>query len=162
QEVVPRPAEAMGSDKAGQRAREARGRQTRLERMERLTPPAPDQQIRIQLKATPTSQLIFQSDGLRIGYGDRQLLQAPAFTVGAGERIAVVGPNGSGKTSLLRVLMNQLRPLQGRVRAGPRVSMRYYDQHLADLDPDTTVVQELQDASGLPEQPLRTFLGRLP
>ena len=161
QEFVARTEEFIRRYKAGQRAREARGRQTRLDRLERLQPPAPDQQIRIQLKATPTSQLIFQSDGLRIGYGERQLLQVPAFSVGAGERIAVVGPNGSGKTSLLRVLMNQLRPQQGRVRTGPRVSTRYYDQHLADLDPNKTVVQELQDAFGLPEETLRTFLGRL-
>src|SRR5256886_663956 len=161
QEYIARTEEFIRRYKAGQRAREARGRQTRLDRLERLQPPAPDQQIRIQLKATPTSQLIFQSDGLRIGYGERQLLQVPAFSVGAGERIAVVGPNGSGKTSLLRVLMNQLRPQQGRVRTGPRVSTRYYDQHLADLDPNKTVVQELQDAFGLPEETLRTFLGRL-
>src|SRR5947208_12902666 len=160
-DYIARTEEFIRRYKAGQRAREARGRQTRLDRLERLQPPAPDQQIRIQLKATPTSQLIFQSDGLRIGYGERQLLQVPAFSVGAGERIAVVGPNGSGKTSLLRVLMNQLRPQQGRVRTGPRVSTRYYDQHLADLDPNKTVVQELQDAFGLPEETLRTFLGRL-
>jgi ATP-binding cassette subfamily F protein 3 len=44
---------------------------------------------------------------------------------------------------------------------GPRVAMRYYDQHLADLDPNKTVLTELQDAFGLPEETLRTFLGRL-
>ena len=161
QEYIARTEEFIRRYKAGQRAREARGRQTRLDRMERLAPPAADEQIRIQLKAAATSQLIFQSDGLRIGYGDRELLQVPAFTISAGERIAVVGPNGSGKTSLLRVLLNELPPLEGRVRSGPRVRVRYYDQHLADLDPSKTVLQELQDAFGLPEETLRTFLGRL-
>jgi len=62
---------------------------------------------------------------------------------------------------LLKVLLGELRPIEGRVRLGPRVRMRYYDQHLADLDPSKTVVQELQDAFGLPEETLRTFLGRL-
>jgi ATP-binding cassette subfamily F protein 3 len=47
------------------------------------------------------------------------------------------------------------------VKTGPRVTMRYYDQHLADLDPNKTVLTELQDAFGLPEETLRTFLGRL-
>src|SRR2546423_757711 len=58
-------------------------------------------------------------------------------------------------------LLGELRPLKGRVKSGPRVTMRYYDQHLADLDPNKTVLTELQDAFGLPEETLRTFLGRL-
>jgi len=62
---------------------------------------------------------------------------------------------------LLKALLGELRPREGRVKTGPRVTMRYYDQHLADLDPTKTVLTELQDAFGLPEETLRTFLGRL-
>src|SRR5712692_5206316 len=161
QEYIARTEEFIRRYKAGQRAREARGRQTRLDRLERVEPPADDQQIRIRLRASSTSDLIFQSDGLRLGYGKRELLTMPAFTINAGERIAIVGPNGSGKTSLLKALLGELRPLAGRVKTGPRVAVRYYDQHLADLDPNKTVLTELQDAFGLPEETLRTFLGRL-
>jgi ATP-binding cassette, subfamily F, member 3 len=161
QDYIARTEEFIRRYKAGQRAREARGRQTRLDRLDRVQPPAADERIRIRLKAAATSQLIFQSDGLRIGYADRQLLEVPAFSVAAGDRVAIVGPNGSGKTSLLRALLGELRPLSGKVRTGPRVSMRYYDQHLADLDPSKTVLSELQDTFGLPEETLRTFLGRL-
>ena len=160
-EYIARTEEFIRRYKAGQRAREARGRQTRLDRLARVTPPADDQQIRIRLRASVTSDLIFQSDGLRLGYGKRELLTMPAFTINAGERIAIVGANGSGKTSLLKALLGELRPLSGRVKVGPRVAMRYYDQHLADLDPSKTVLTELQDAFGLPEETLRTFLGRL-
>jgi ATP-binding cassette, subfamily F, member 3 len=161
QEYIARTEEFIRRYKAGQRAREARGRQTKLDRLPRVEPPANDEQIRIRLRASSTSELIFQSDGLKLGYGKRELLTTPAFNISAGERIAIVGPNGSGKTSLLKALLGELRPLAGRVKMGPRVTMRYYDQHLADLDPSKTVLTELQDAFGLPEETLRTFLGRL-
>jgi ATP-binding cassette subfamily F protein 3 len=166
-EYIARTEEFIRRYKAGQRAREARGRQTRLDRLARVAPPADDQQIRIRLKASVTSDLIYQSDGLTLSYpspsggGQGWGLKVPAFTINAGERIAIVGANGSGKTSLLKALLGELRPLAGRVKTGPRVAKRYYDQHLADLDPSKTVLTELQDAFGLPEETLRTFLGRL-
>ncbi|MDQ6885319.1 MAG: ATP-binding cassette domain-containing protein, partial [Candidatus Dormibacteraeota bacterium] len=160
-EYIERTEEFIRRYKAGQRAREARGRQTKLDRLARVAPPANDQQIKIRLKASTTSDLIYQSEGLRIGYGGKELLKVPAFNISAQERVAIMGPNGSGKTSILKVLLGELKPLEGRVKVGPRVTMRYYDQHLADLDPNKTVLKELQDAFGLPEETLRTFLGRL-
>src|SRR2546430_91678 len=68
QEYIARTEEFIRRYKAGQRAREARGRQTKLDRLDRVAPPSDDQQIRIRLRASGTSDLIFQSDGLTLSY----------------------------------------------------------------------------------------------
>jgi ATP-binding cassette subfamily F protein 3 len=72
-----------------------------------------------------------------------------------------VGPNGVGKTTLLRTLMGEQKALKGKLRLGARVKLRYYDQHLGDLDPAKTVVEELQSAHPLPAEAARNFLARL-
>ncbi len=161
QEFITRTEEFIRRYRAGQRAREARGRQTKLDRLPRVQRPPEDRQLRIRLKADTTSQQLFSSDGLRLGYDKTTLVTVPAFVIEAQDRLAVVGPNGTGKTTLLKALMGEIRPLEGRVKSGARARLRYYDQHLADLDPEKTILEELRTASGLPDETLRTFMGRL-
>lgn len=161
QEYIARTEEFIRRYKAGQRAREARGRQTKLDRLPRVERPPEDQQLHIRLQADATSHQVFSSEGLQVGYDGRALVTVPAFVIEAQDRVAIVGPNGSGKTTLLRALMGEIRPLEGKVRIGQRARVRYYDQHLADLNPNKTILEELRAASGLPDETLRTFMGRL-
>jgi len=148
--------------RAGQRAREARGRQKQLERLERIERPPEAGRIAFQLRAAESGQLVLQSEsGFTFGFPGQPLGRLPAFTLRAGIRLAVIGPNGSGKTTLLRTLMGSLPPLEGRVRLGARVKLRYYDQHLGDLDPSRTVIGELVAAHPMPEEAARNFLARL-
>src|SRR5438128_9278559 len=81
QDYIARTEEFIRRYKAGQRAREARGRQTKLDRLDRVAPPSDDQQIRIRLRASSTSDLIFQSDGLTLSYGSSR---SPARGGGSG------------------------------------------------------------------------------
>jgi ATP-binding cassette subfamily F protein 3 len=153
--------------KAGQRAREARGRQTRLERMERVAPPTTDKEIRIRFGGPPAAAVALRSKGLVAGYpahGDQAaapLVDMPAVEVESGARVAIIGPNGSGKTTLLRTLQGSLEPLHGSLGYGSRVHSSYYDQHLGDLPEAQTLVEVLQAAQPLTEESARNHLARL-
>jgi ATP-binding cassette, subfamily F, member 3 len=153
--------------KAGQRAREARGRQTRLERLERVAPPTTDKEIRIRFGGPTAAAVALRGKGLVAGYAGRgdeaatPLVETPAFEVESGGRVAIIGPNGSGKTTLLRTLQGSLEPLKGSVGYGSRVRSSYYDQHLGDLPEDQTLVEVLQAAQPLSEESARNHLARL-
>jgi ATP-binding cassette subfamily F protein 3 len=153
--------------KAGQRAREARGRQTRLERMERVAAPTTDKEIQIRFGGPPSAALAVRSKGLIAGYPAQgaaaavPLVQVPPFEVEAGARVAIIGPNGSGKTTLLRTMWGSLEPVSGSVTYGTRVHGSYYDQHLGDLPENSTLVEVLQAAQPLSEESARSHLARL-
>jgi ATP-binding cassette subfamily F protein 3 len=115
--------------RAGQRAREARGRQTKLDRLVRVAAPPDDRRPRLRFATAPSSRVTLKASGLVVGR-DAPLLHLPPLTLAPGDRIAVVGANGSGKSTLLHTLAGELSPLEGRVELGPRTVLRLYRQDL--------------------------------
>ena len=73
------------------------------------------------------------------GYGDRQLLKGVSFGMKRGDRVGVIGPNGCGKTTLIRMIMGEEEPDAGRVVVGKRTKISYFDQLREVLDPGQTV-----------------------
>ncbi|TMB93001.1 MAG: ABC-F family ATP-binding cassette domain-containing protein [Chloroflexi bacterium] len=154
--------------RAGQRAREARGRQTKLDRLERLAPPVAERRARLRFAEAPSSNVALKATGLVAGRG-APLVALPAMTVVPGERIAIVGPNGSGKTTLLHTLAGELAPVAGRITLGPRTSPRLYRQDLTlgeavqdGTDADArTVIDDLLAAHPTSRERARTLLGAL-
>jgi len=145
--------------RAGQRAREARGRATRLARLQRIAAPSKSRDAVITLGASRSGDLVISSRSLVIGYDATPLLNVPDIEVERGSRIALIGPNGIGKTTLLRTLSGELPPVEGSVHQGAGVRIAHYWQEAEDLDQASTVLDEVMRDSSLKPQEARDLLG---
>ena len=88
------------------------------------------------------------------------LFRSPDLEVLRGQRVALIGPNGSGKTTFLKTILGEVESLAGRVRIGASVELGYLAQMHANLDPDKSVLNTLLDEENLPIGQARSFLGR--
>ncbi len=147
---------------AGQRSSQAKGRLKRLNRMDRLEAPQDYQDIHINLQTQLRSgDLVLRLKELSVGYEPAQPLVAiEKAEVHRGACVALIGPNGSGKTSLLRTLLNDIPPLDGHIRLGAGVHVGYFAQIQAHLDPTKRVIDTLLDAGMSSLQATRSFLAR--
>jgi ATP-binding cassette subfamily F protein uup len=87
------------------------------------------------------SAVVLEAEGLAKRFGDRTVLAGVDFKLKAGERVGLVGPNGVGKTTFLRVLLGELPPDAGRLATGRKTRIAYYDQQRSQLDGEQTVYQ---------------------
>ena len=161
QETIAKTEDFIRRFRAGQRAREARGRQTRLDRVERLAEVPREDRLHFDLESGPASgHVVLATTRLRIGFKDKQLLRVANTQVLRGAKIALLGPNGCGKSTLLRTLVEELAPLGGAFEWGHNVVLGYYAQAHEGLDPKRTALQEIMDARPMSEDAARSFLAR--
>lgn len=160
--------------KAGQRSREAKGREKRLNRLAHLEAPRHDRTMVMRLEANLRSgdQVLIAREGVTIGFdappgqagGDGGapyiLFRAGPILVERGERVALLGPNGSGKTTFIRTILGELQPLAGRIRLGASVRVGYLPQTSGWLDPAKTALEQVMEWSGLLAEEARNVLGR--
>jgi len=149
------------------RSKQAHGRLQRLERMERegqLLERRPHVRRKMAIDLAPVARagdMVLRCEGLRKAYGDLVLFENFNLEVYRGEKIGIVGPNGVGKTTLIKMAMNKVRPDAGEIRLFENLSVGYYDQEHAGLNLDHRVIDEIQPhRTAAEEGEIRSYLAR--
>lgn len=96
-------------------------------------------------EAQRSGKLVFEAEHLGFDIAGRTLINDFSFQVLRGDKIALIGPNGCGKTTLIKLLLGQLQPMRGSLRCGTKLDVAYFDQYRQQLDPDKTVVDNLAE-----------------
>lgn len=164
QEEMIRRFKQHGTEKLAKRAA---SREKRLDQMERIEKPEAEKgkmKIRFKENFQSGKDVIFAENlGKSFGYGayKTELFESVNMDIKRGEKICILGPNGVGKTTLLKIIMQQLEPNEGYLKLGHNVEIAYYDQTQSMLNENLTVIDEVHESYRLyKESEIRGILGR--
>jgi ATP-binding cassette, subfamily F, member 3 len=146
----------------GQLAKQAQSRRKALERLIRVERPTLIESPRMHFEdVARTGDIVIDAQCISKSY-DRPLFADLSFAVNRGQRLGILGPNGCGKTTLLRILLKEEQPDAGTVHHGARTQFGYFDQHLRLLADDDTVLRAVWPSPdpSITEQHMRNLLGR--
>ena len=152
--------------KAGQRSREAKGREKRLARLERIEPPhTREQGMRVaSVKAKRTPRVVVDMRDLKVGFvedgRETELLSIPRVQLGRESRTAVIGGNGAGKSTLVKTILGEVPPLGGSVTIGAGVEVGYHRQGADDIPASGTVLEAMQQIRNITPADERNYLAR--
>ncbi len=162
QEHIKATEEYIRKYKAGIKAKQARGRQSQLDRLERIILPPEARTFDFFSFQPPAecAERVFESENLSFGYNPQHLLlKNLSLLIKKGEGVALIGANGIGKTTLLKLIVGELTATDGRFKIGNRVKIGYFSQEHENLNPSRTVFQEIQDDFGFDDFTCRKYLG---
>ena len=125
----------------------AESRQKMLDKMEKVEKVYHTEQARFSFDISRQSgRDVLMVDSLSKSFGDNVLFKDISFNLRLGDRVAIIGPNGCGKSTLFKIILGQIPPTSGSVKLGTGVEIGYYDQELTSLNPNNTVLDELWDS----------------
>ena len=101
---------------------------------------------KLQLDTSSRSgKIVFEMENVSYEISGKTLLKDFSTTILRGDKIALVGPNGCGKTTFIKLLLGEIKPTSGKIRCGTKLDIAYFDQYRADLDPEKTVMDNVAD-----------------
>jgi ATPase subunit of ABC transporter with duplicated ATPase domains len=137
--------------------------QRRLERIKDALPSAPPEIRRIAVKfptPDPLGEMAVSALHLHKAFGSQVILRDVNLEVRRGEKVALIGPNGVGKTTLIKMLVGELVPDAGEVRRSDRLNVGYYSQEFATFDEGKTLEEVIRETDRLEPHRIYPFLGR--
>ena len=161
QAQIKKTEEYISRYKAGIKAKQARGRQSQLNRLERIVLPPEAARFKYFAFAKPTecAQRVAELEDISFSYpSGPRVLDHISLLIRKGDGVALIGENGAGKTTLLQILVGEIEAA-GRVKIGSRVKIGYFSQQHEGLDPSKTILDEICCTYGLDEETARNYLG---
>ncbi len=132
--------------KARRTRNEGRVRALKALRMERADRREKVGTSKIQLdEAVRSGKIIFEGEGVNYSIDSKSLIRNFDFRVMRGDKIALIGPNGCGKTTLIKLLLGDLQPDSGHLHCGTKLEVAYFDQYRQQLDPEKAVIDNVAD-----------------
>lgn len=163
QSLINKTEEFIRRNLEGQKTKQAKSRRNMLQRMDRLEAVASEKaggNFGLK-KVERTGNNVLTLEELSIGYPTRMLASGLNLSLHRGEALGIIGANGTGKTTLLKTILGDLRELDGKLMWGTKVNIGYYAQNLEGLEPRNEVIQEIRRVAPLADNgTLRGFLAK--
>jgi len=163
QEYILRTEDFIRRNIAGQKFKQAQSRRKTLQKLQRLEKPKTRiKRMKMSFSsAGRTSRALVWTDGVGKNYGERTLFERVNFSIERYDRVGLIGPNGCGKTTFLKMLLGKEKPTSGEIKIGSNLDVGYYDQEHEGLDTDSSVLDEVWKANPrlLPAE-LRSYLAK--
>ncbi|MCZ3746705.1 ABC-F family ATP-binding cassette domain-containing protein [Limosilactobacillus vaginalis] len=140
----------------------AQARRKQLEKMDRMDrPETDDRSIHFHFHSDKDSgNEVLDVDRAVVGYNDQKLAGPLSFSVRKPQRVGIIGPNGIGKSTLLKSILDRIPLISGSIKLGANLQIGYYDQEQQQLHPEKSVLNEVwDDHSNVPEKDIRSLLG---